>query len=288
MKHDGLILVTGASGKTGRRCIAKLLAKGAKVRALVRRQDAARELAGEGVADVVVGDMFAPDVIASALAGVSQVLHICPPMHPREDELALEMIAQSKTAGVQRFVMWSVLHPHIDVPHHRRKQKAEGALIDSGLPFTILQPGRYMQHLETIWKNVRENGVHTFPFSTGSRFSLAHLDDLASAAAEALTQPGHENAIYELAGPEALSQEDCAQIITQVLGRPVRAMAAPLDASLEKARAAGLPDWRIETLAVMNRHYDAHGLEGNGNVMRWLLGRAPKTFRDYVLEMKDA
>jgi hypothetical protein len=32
----------------------------------------------------------------------------------------------------------------------------------------------------------------------------------------------------------------------------------------------------------MNRHYNAHGLEGNGNVMRWLIGRAPITFREYV------
>ena len=183
MKQDELILVTGASGKTGRRCIAHLVERGASVRALVRRQDAARELEAAGVHDVIVGDMFAPDVIDAALAGASQVLHICPPMHPREDEIAFEMIARAKAAGVARFVMWSVLHPHIDVPHHRRKQKAEAALIESGLPFTILQPGRYMQHLETIWKSVREDGEHAFPFSTQSRFSLAHLDDLASAAA---------------------------------------------------------------------------------------------------------
>ena len=288
MKQDPIILVTGASGKTGRRCIAHLVETGANVRALVRRQDAARELEAAGVREIIVGDMFAPDVIDAALAGASQVLHICPPMHPREDELAFEMIARAKAAGVARFVMWSVLHPHIDVPHHRRKQKAEAALIDSGLAFTILQPGRYMQHLETIWKSVREDGVHAFPFSTHSRFSLAHLDDLACAAATVLTAPGHENAIYELAGPQALSQDDCARIISQVLGRPVRAQAAPLEAALEKARAAGMPEWRVETLRVMNKHYDAHGLEGNGNVLRWLLGRAPKTFADYVEELKGA
>ena len=49
-----------------------------------------------------------------------------------------------------------------------------------------------------------------------------------------------------------------------------------------------MPDWRIETLRVMNSHYDAHGLEGNGNVLCWLLGRAPKTFADYVEELKGA
>ena len=95
-------------------------------------------------------------------------------------------------------------------------------------------------------------------------------------------------AIYELAGPQALSQDDCARIVSQALGRPVRAQAARLDASLEKARAAGMPEWRVETLRVMNKHYDAHGLEGNGNVLRWLLGRASKSFADYVEELKGA
>lgn len=142
-----------------------------------------------------------------------------------------------------------------------------------------------MQHLETIWPQVLDSGIHAFPFATSSRFSLAHLDDLAAAAAVVLTNTGHENAIYELAGPEALSSEDCAQVISRALNRPVRAQASPLDAFLTKARAAGMPDWRIETFDIMNRHYDGHGLQGNGNVLRWLIGRAPKTFGDYVSEL---
>lgn len=285
MKKHEPVLVTGASGKTARACIGHLISRGASVRALVRRADAAEDLRAKGVADVVVGDMFAPDVMKQALEGASAVLHICPPMHPQELQLALDMTAACKSAGVDRFVLWSVLHPHINVPHHQRKQKAEAALIDSGLAFTILQPGRYMQHLESIWSQVVNDGIHAFPFSTRARFSLAHLDDLARAAAHVLTTGGHENAIYELAGPEALSSEECARVICDVLGRPVSAQATPLDAFLGKARTAGLPDWRIETFEVMNRHYDAHGLHGNGNVLRWLIGQAPKTFRDYVCEL---
>jgi uncharacterized protein YbjT (DUF2867 family) len=282
MTKRDIILVTGASGKTARACIAQLMERGGRIRALVRRADAADDLRAKGVAEVVVGDMFARDVMAQALDGAGAVLHICPPMHPQENALALDMIDTCKSAGVNRFVLWSVLHPHINVPHHQRKQKAEAALIDSGLAFTILQPGRYMQHLESIWTQVVNEGIHAFPFSTSSRFSLAHVNDLACAAAEVLTTAGHENAIYEIAGPQALSSEDCAQIISDVLSRPVRAQATPLDAFLAKARAAGLPDWRIETFDVMNRHYNAHGLEGNGNVMRWLIGRAPITFHEYV------
>jgi uncharacterized protein YbjT (DUF2867 family) len=111
------------------------------------------------------------------------------------------------------------------------------------------------------------------------------VDDLAQAAAIVLTAGGHENAIYELAGPEALSQEDCARIIGEEIGRSVEAAVASLDDFLARMKSAGAPDWRVETLRVMNLHYDQHGLAGNGNVLRWLLGRPPKTFRDYVREM---
>lgn len=286
-KRNDLILVTGASGRTGRRCIAHLVACGARVRVLVRREDAASELKQAGAAEVHLGDMFNAAAIAEVLHGADQVLHICPPMHPSEHDLARDMIGAAKRAGLRRFVMWSVLHPHIDVPHHRRKQMAEGDLISSGVPFTILQPGRYMQHLESIWGAVRSTGVHSFPFSTRSRFSLTHLDDLAAAAARVLLEPGHDNAIYELAGPEALTQKDCARIIAEVIGRPVTAKAMAAEDAIAKARAAGLPEWRVETLVVMNRHYDAHGLEGNPNVLRWLLGRDLKTFRDYVGELAN-
>jgi uncharacterized protein YbjT (DUF2867 family) len=285
MSKTDLILVTGASGKTGRACITRLLERGAAVRALVRRVEAADELRRQGVRDAIVGDMFDRSIMEAAVDGVQKVLHICPPMHPQEETVGRDMIAAARSAGVDHFVLWSVLHPHIGVPHHQRKQRAEAALIDSGLTFTILQPGRYMQHLETIWPQVCAAGLHAFPFSAKTRLSIVHLDDLAEAAANVLTNPGHANAIYELAGPQALSQEDCARIISEILKREVRAEAASLDAFSAKARLAGLPDWRIETLCVMNQHYAAHGFEGNSNVLRWLLNKEPKVFSDYVRDL---
>ena len=76
-----LMLVTAASGKTGRACVSRLLAHGANVRALVRRQDAADELKASGVQEVVIGDLFDAEVLRIAMQGISRILHICPPMH---------------------------------------------------------------------------------------------------------------------------------------------------------------------------------------------------------------
>ncbi len=278
------ILVTGASGKTGQRVVAAIARKGGKVRAFVRRPDAVAAVREAGASEAAVGDLLDRESLRRAMTGAAQVLHICPPMHPQEDAIARTMIDLAGELSVDRFVLYSVLHPLLaDVPHHNRKLQAERALVDSGLNCTILQPGRYMQHLAVIWKTVLATGVHSMPFSTAARFSLTDLSDLAEATARIMTEPGHEGATYQLAGPEALSQDDCAAILTKVLRRPIRAVAKPIEDFRREAAAAGLPAERIEGMTRMNAHYDAHGLIGNPNVLRWIVGREPTRFADYVV-----
>jgi uncharacterized protein YbjT (DUF2867 family) len=275
------VLVTGASGRTGRRVVKALAARGASVRVFIRRENA--ELRSLGATEIAIGDLLDRGSLAAAMHGAGQVLHICPPMHPQEDAIARDMIEIATRANGGRFVLYSVLHPLLaDVPHHARKLAAERALVDSGLDYTILQPGRYMQQLLPIWKNVLATGVHDMPFATTARFSVVDLDDLAEAAARVVTEPGHQGATYQLAGPEHLSQDDMAEILSELLGRPIRAARKPPQDMRREAAAAGMPAERIETMVRMNAHYDGHGLIGNANVLRWLIGRPPTTFRDFV------
>jgi uncharacterized protein YbjT (DUF2867 family) len=277
------ILVTGASGKTGQRVVASLAKKGAAVRAFVRRPEASSPLKEAGAVEIAIGDLMDQDSLRLAMTGAGQVVHICPPMHPKEDAIARTMIGLAGDLAVDRFVLYSVLHPLLtDVPHHDRKLQAERALVDSGLNYTILEPSRYMQHLAVIWKNVLATGVHSMPFSTSARFSLVDLADLAEATARVVIEPGHEAATYQLAGPDALSQDDCAGILSTLLGRPIRAVAKRIEDFRRDAVAAGIPAERIETMARMNAHYDSHGLVGNPNVLRWLLGREPIRFSQFV------
>ena len=276
------ILVTGASGRTGRRVISQLLARNQPVRAFVRRPEAARELLDMGVADCILGDLEQESDLRRALRDVGHVLHICPPMHPAEDKLAATMISLCEAQEVERFVLYSVLHPLADVPHHRRKLDTEEALLNSSLAYTILQPCRYMQHLNAIWAQVRDHGLHPMPFDSKARFSLVDLQDLAEASAKVMVEAGHEYATYQLAGPDRLSMEDCAAILTGVLGREVTAVARNDEEFRRGAQAAGMPAARIEGMAVMNAHYTAHGLSGNPNVLRWLLGREPTGFATFV------
>lgn len=276
------ILVTGASGKTGLRVVSALAGAGLAVRGSIRRPEAEAQVRAAGAREIATGDLLDARSLRSAMQGAGQVLHICPPMHPQEDGIARAITDLCKELGTRRLILWSVLHPVIEVPHHRRKLTAEQYLIESGQPYTILQPCRYMQHLASVWKAVSETGIHAMPFSAQSKFSLVDLDDLAAAAAVVCARQGDEFATYQLAGPDALSQDDCAAILSQLLGKPVRAEAKSFETFRAEAQKAGMPEHRLETMAVMNAHYDAHGLRGNPHVLEWLLGRRPSNFADYV------
>ena len=283
MYENRPVLVTGASGRTGRRVVSALAKTGLEVRAFIRRAELATEMEALGADQIALGDLFDAESLADAVAGCGQVLHICPPMHPKEAALARTVTDLCLRHGVGRMVLYSVLHPlAIAVPHHARKLAAEQYLVSSGQPYTILQPARYMQHLVPIWNRVLETGVHDMPFSVESRFSVVDLGDLADAAAIVLSGDGHERATYQLAGPQALNQRDMSGIISEVADRRVPARAKGLDEFRKEAAAAGMAAERIEIMCIMNRHYDDHGLTGNANVLRWLLGREPTDFRTFV------
>ena len=82
---------------------------------------------------------------------------------------AQRSIDSALSHGVSRFVYYSVMHPlRRAVRHHRLKLDAVEALIESGLPYTIVHPMRYIQHLALIWNKVLETAIHASPFSIDS------------------------------------------------------------------------------------------------------------------------
>ena len=276
-------LLTAANGKTGRAVLKALANAGADVKAFVRDEGQWPALNGLGATSYALGDMEDAATIDAALASCDRIVHIGPPMHPNEVGITGRFINAAKARGVEQFIYYSVMHPlRRAVRHHRLKLDAEEELIESGLPYTIVQPIRYMQHLAMIWKKVLDTGVHSMPFNIDLKFNVADLSDLAEATAIVATQPGHLYATYELAGPEALSQRDMAAVISRVLGREIRAEAVSLEQVEKNARAAGAGDDRVTQMLIMNSHYDQFGFRGNPNVLRWILGREPNTYENYV------
>ena len=276
-------VLTAANGRTGRAILLALAKAGVEVDVFVRDKAQWPALKKLGAHTYTVGDMEDISTIHNALEACDSVIHIGPPMHPNEVEITRRFIESAEAHELSQFVYYSVMHPlRRAVRHHRLKLDAEEELIESGLPYTIVQPIRYMQHLAMIWKKVLDTGVHYMPFNVDVKFNVADLRDLAEATAIVATEPGHLYATYELAGPEALSQRDMAATISRVLGRVIRAEALSLEQVEKNARKAGASDDRVEQMLIMNGHYDQFGFRGNPNVLRWILGREPNTYENYV------
>ena len=277
-----MILVTCAGGKTGRAVIPAFAEAGLRVRAMVSRPESEAAIKGLGAAETDSGQLNDPDAVAAAMAGVDAVYYIAPNMTPYERAIGDIVIAAAEAAGVKRFVFHSTLHTQLEaLPHHWARHFVEQALIESGLDFTILQCGSYMQNMLPGWKKMTETGVHAMAYDIDAPMSLVDLDDIAAAATKVLTGDGYENGIFELCGP-AITLRGKAEILSRVLGKPVRAEKEPLDAFLDHARAIGLSDFTIDVMAKMFPYYDAHGLVGNPKILGWILGREPTDFEAFA------
>jgi len=283
-----LILVTGAAGKTGKAVIKALFPKRHQMRALVHRKEQAELGQSLGAKEVVVGDMRSSNTLAEATRGVSGIYHICSNMNPDEVQTGRAMISASKSAKVAHFVFHSVLHPQAEtMPHHWNKLRVEEALLESQLSYTILQPASYMQNILANWRDIVERGVYSVPYSVEARMSTVDLDDVAEAAANVLSEPGHVGATYELAGPEALTQTQTAAVLSKQLGREVRAERISVEDWRRRALNSGLGPYQIDTLIRMFEYYDRHGFWGNPRVLTDLIHRSPTKFEEFVRRIKE-
>ncbi len=281
-----MILITGSSGKTGQALVNRLKLSGEPVRAVVHNPDQVTQLVAAGAREALVCDLLAADELQRACHGVRAVYHICPNMHPQEVQIGRNILAAAMQAGVERFVYHSVFHPQTEaMPHHWSKLRVEELIFTSRLQFTILQPCVYMQNVLGYWKKVTTQGLYSVPYSNETRLSMVDLDDIAEIAAKVLVEPGHFGAIYELCGPQALTQTQVAEVLSQELGFPVTAQPISLSEWEKGARATGMSDFSRETLMKMFTYYENYGLTGSSAVLAWLLGRQPATFRQFVHRM---
>jgi uncharacterized protein YbjT (DUF2867 family) len=277
-----LILVTGAFGKTGKTVISALTAHGMDVRAIVRQKKQIDPLKKLGAKEVVVADLLDSKRMDEVFFGSTAIYHICPNMHPQEEEIGQLMIQAAQKNHLKHFVYHSVLHPQVEaMPHHWKKMRVEDQLFRISMPFTILQPAAYMQNVLGYLDKMLKSGEYRIPYSTSSRSSMIDLNDLAEVVVKVLTEEGHENAIYELASHETLSALDVATVVASVTGKLI--LAGTMDrANWEKdARKAGLSEYAVDTLKKMFQYYEEYDFIGNSNQLTWLLGREPNTFEKF-------
>jgi NAD(P)H dehydrogenase (quinone) len=183
--------------------------------------------------------------LAGALADCDAAYLIAPNLHPDESAYVAEALAAMAAAGVGRVVYHSVASPYLpDLPHHLGKAVSEDLVRRSGLAWTILQPGVYLQNFDLSGPTV---GV---PYDVDAPFGFLDLADLGAAAARVLLEEGHVGATYELASRQAT----------------VRELAEEAGTTAERVPDPGTHPW----LTAMFGYYDRYGLPAGTLTLRAL------------------
>jgi uncharacterized protein YbjT (DUF2867 family) len=276
-------LVIGGTGTVGTQVMARLAALGEKVAIMTRAADT-RQLPG---AVAVPGDLDEPAMVRRGLEGTDRVFLLVA-QGPNETAQGLAAVAAARDARVSRLVYVSVRMPAFarDVPHFASKAVIEGAVRDSGIPYTILRPNNFFQNDLAFADVISTYGVYPQPIG-GKGVARVDVRDIADAAAIVLTQPGHDGETYELNGPDLLTGEGVAAAYSRRLGRPVRYGGDSLDAWAAAVREA-LPAWLVHDLRIMYEKFQQHGLPSSAHDderLRWLLGTRPRTFEAFTAEL---
>ncbi|MER5494145.1 NAD(P)H-binding protein [Streptomyces sp. NPDC002490] len=271
MTAAGTTLVIGATGTTGSRTTARLVAAGHRVRAASRR---GTPLPG---AEPVRFDWFEPATFDGALAGADRVYVVPPVGEPDPAPVVLPFLRRARAAGVRRAVLLSSSAvpeggPAVGVVH-----RALPGLFDE---WAVLRPSWFMQNFtgrHPHARSIREDGV-ILTATGGGRIGFVDADDIAAVAVHALTDDRVPDGDLVLTGPETLDHDEVAAVVTEVTGRPVVHRRLSHD-ELRDRLAAWVPVEFAALLAGMDRAIEGGAEDRTTDTVRRLTGRPPRSFR---------
>ena len=250
-----MILVVGATGLLGGLITQQLLKKGEDVRILIRQNSPAEEMAKQGLgtspqllidagAEPIYGDLKDPVSLVNACLGVDTVITTANSiLRGGEDTIesvdcrgTQDLIDAAQGAGVRHFIYTSAKGVHVDHPNpfYRAKAACEERLVASGMNYTILKPGMFME----VWIGavvgipVRSGLPITLVGYGNRRHVFVAIKDVVNYAVTAVTHPAAQNAEILIGGPNSYSWTQIVETVEEIMGRPLQINFAPLDSSV--------------------------------------------------------
>lgn len=271
---DSKVLVLGATGKTGRRVLARMRMRNASVRAASRSSEASFDWADPAGWDDV-------------LDGV-EIVYVVPPDIPGPVH---EFAARAKARGVKHLVLLSGRGADLwgDTSFGVGMRSAEDAVRDSQLGWTVIRSSNFDQNFdEELFHAPLVAGELALPAGEVPE-PFIDLEDVADAIAAVLTEPSaHSGQVYELSGPRALTFAEATMLISRASGLPMTYRQIPADDYAAALVKDGVSENDARANAamfvMMERGIIAHP---TGDVAN-LLGRPPRTFEEYVLRAAAA
>lgn len=265
------IAITGATGQLGRLVVRQLKNKvpASDIVALVRSTAKASDL---GVT-AREADYSRPEALDQALSGVDTLLLISSSEVGQRAVQHRNVIAAAKKAGVKRIVYTSLLHADTSslslAGEHR---DTEGAIVASGIPYTILRNGWYTENYTASIPGALAGGA-LLGSADGGRISSASRLDYADAAVAVLTSEGHNGKTYELAGDESWTLSGLAAEISRQTGRTIPYRNLPEAEYAAALVGFGLPEPAAKAYASFDVGASQGALFDDSRQLSTLIGR---------------
>jgi uncharacterized protein YbjT (DUF2867 family) len=287
------ILVTGAAGDIGaigRNLTAMLLAKGHKVRALVRQEDERAEALRQLGAEVVRGDLTDLASMDRAIEGCARI-YFGMSVSPAYLEATVNVAAVARHHGVEAFVNMSQMTvtqmsitETTPSPQHKLHWLGEQALAWSGLPVITMRPTVFLEgfFLRLAAAGVRDHDELALPLGS-SKTSPISAVDVACAVSVILDDPApHIGNVYNLTGFESADLNHYARDFSEALGRTIRYRDVPLAAWTDKLREFGVPPHIVSHLSAMADLHVQGRYDRMTDDLFQLTGRMPTSMLDFV------
>jgi NAD(P)H dehydrogenase (quinone) len=277
--------VVGATGNTGRAAVQELESLGEKPVCVVRNADKARAVLCAD-AKVAVAELDDRAGMTKALTGTKRVF-IATGGGPSSTAQQINVIEAAKAAGAEYIVKLSgaraVIGPSAPWPNNRAHFEIEEHLKRSGLQWCILSPGFFMQNILGQAANIKQGKIAQ-PWPKDLAVALIDVRDVAALGARALRHPGkHAGNVYSFTGA-ATTYGEFANVIGEVLGKPITYLALTLEQAKQGMKARGIADGFVADLVAMAGALSKE----NTQPIRDIVGRAPITIRQFAQDYRDA
>ncbi len=278
-----MILITGATGKTGYEVAKNLGALGVPFKTLIRDPDKASQITELG-GQPIVGSIEDDVLLNQALEGVNRTLILLP---NSDQQLSLEkrFVDAAVKAQVKHVVKMSSMEalPEATRTIPRMHVESENHIKDSGLSWTMIKPNFFMQNLLGSGKTIKEQNKFFFPFANGTT-AMMDVRDIGLFIAKVLSGEGHENQNYEITGPELLSFHEVAEKFSLVLGTEVNYVNVPMDAYKTTLSQFVTNQWHLDAVIDLFEDIAEGGLDYTTTTFSDLTGKSPCSLEQFIEE----
>jgi NAD(P)H dehydrogenase (quinone) len=290
---QGKVLVTGATGDTGRATVDELLARGHRVRALAHGQDErSKKLQDRGV-EVVHGDLLDFGQVRAALHGVQRAYFVYP-IRPGILQATAYFAQAAKEAGVAGIVNMSQISAREDAKSHAATDHwlAERVFDWSGVTVAHIRPTYFAEWLLYLAPMIKAGRLHV-PFGTGKHAPIA-AEDQARVIVGILEDPAsHNGKVYPLFGPVEYTYRETAQVLSRVLGKSVEYKQVDFEEFQTTLQARGKAsakgnDFLFQHLREVAIDHQNGIFEGTNDLVEKLGGRPPMTLEAFITKHRRA